>query len=376
MPVICLEKNTPKGAVCQVFENVNTGGVSLTVFELVTAVFAMDNFPLREDWDSRKSKHFSGDILRIITATDFLQACTLLSNYKKGGKVSCKKNDVLDLTLDEFKTYSDALTEGFEMAERILQEERIFSSRDLPYTTQLIPLAVLCTLLSDGNQIKSTSVKDKIKKWYWCGVFGELYSGASETRYVNDVVGVMEWINDDSSAPRTVQESYFNPTRLLSLQSRQSAAYKGVMALVYKNHCQDFISGEEMDFTLYKSERIDVHHIFPRDYCEKQHYPKEKWNSVVNKTPMTGSTNKEIGCVAPSKYLAKIEDKGKVSASDLNEYIGSHWIEVDCMRSDDFNNHIINRARKLLSAIEKAMGKIISGKDSQETINAFGGSLS
>ena len=40
IPVITLDKDTPKEAVCQVFENVNTGGVSLTVFELVTAVFA------------------------------------------------------------------------------------------------------------------------------------------------------------------------------------------------------------------------------------------------------------------------------------------------------------------------------------------------
>lgn len=375
MPVICLEKDTPKEAVCQVFENVNTGGVSLTVFELITAIFALDNFELRKDWEERKEKHFSGDLLEILTATDFLQACTLLSTYKKGGTVSCKKKDVLNLTLDEFKKYADVLTSGFEMAEKILQEERIFSSRDLPYTTQLIPLAVLCTLLADGNMIKTTSVKDKIKKWYWCGVFGELYGGANETRYVNDVVGVMDWINDESIMPKTVQEAYFNPTRLLSLQSRQSAAYKGIMALIYKNHCQDFISGEEMDFTLYRDEKIDIHHIFPKDYCEKQNYPREKWNSVVNKTPMTGSTNREIGGVAPTKYLSKIESKGKVSAEALDEYISTHWIDVECMRSDDFDNHIINRAKILLSAIEKAIGKTISGKDSEETIEAFGGSL-
>ena len=49
MPVILLGKETPKEAVCQVFENVNTGGVSLTVFELITAIFAMDDFELRKD---------------------------------------------------------------------------------------------------------------------------------------------------------------------------------------------------------------------------------------------------------------------------------------------------------------------------------------
>ena len=56
IPVITLDKETPKEAVCQVFENVNQGGVSLTVFELVTAVFAMDDFELRPDWENRKYK--------------------------------------------------------------------------------------------------------------------------------------------------------------------------------------------------------------------------------------------------------------------------------------------------------------------------------
>lgn len=375
MPVILLDKNTPKEAVCQVFENVNTGGVSLTVFELVTAIFAMDDFELRKDWEERQKKYFEGDLLSVITATDFLTACTLLSTYKKGGTVSCKKKDVLNLSLEEYKKYVEDLTAGFVEAEKILQEERIFSSKDLPYTTQFIPLAVLCTLLADGNQIKVTNIKNKIKQWYWCGVFGEMYGGANETRYVYDVVGVMDWISDDTKVPRTVQESFFNPTRLLGLQSRLSAAYKGIMALVLKNHCQDFISGREMDFTVYKAENIDIHHIFPRAYCESKKYDKTLWNSVVNKTPITYSTNREIGGVAPSAYLSKIENKGQVAGDVLDKYIGTHWIDVSCCRNDDFHGHIISRAKMLLAAIENATGKSIAGKDSEEVINSFGESL-
>ena len=375
IPVITLDKDTPKEAVCQVFENVNTGGVSLTVFELVTAVFAMDDFELRKDWEDRRQKYFNGDLLSIMSATDFLTACTLLSSYIKGGTVSCKKKDVLNLTLSEYTKYADALSLGFVEAEKILQEERIFSSKDLPYTTQLIPLAVLCTLLAENNHIKVTSIKDKIKQWYWCGVFGEMYGGANETRYVYDVVGVMAWINDPNSIPRTIQESYFNPGRLLSLQSRLSAAYKGVMALIYKNHCKDFISGREMDFSLYKSESIDIHHIFPKDYCEKQGYPKTKWNSVVNKTPISYSTNREIGGVAPSQYLSRIEKKGQVSADVLDSYLETHFIDVEKCRKDDFDNYFINRASVILDAIEKATGKAVPGRDSEETIQAFGGSL-
>lgn len=380
MPVILLDKSTPKEAVCQVFENVNTGGVSLTVFELVTAIFAMDNFELRKDWDERKKTYLNGDLLSVITATDFLTACTLLSTYNKAiinksGAVSCKKKDVLNLSLSEYQKYSEKLTNGFVEAEKILQEERIFSSKDLPYTTQFIPLAVLCTLLDEDNQIKVTNIKNKIKQWYWCGVFGEMYGGANETRYVYDVVGVMEWIKDDTKLPRTIQESYFNPTRLLGLQSRLSAAYKGIMALILKNHCKDFISGREMDFVVYKAENIDIHHIFPRAYCEKQNYNKTLWNSVVNKTPISYSTNREIGGVSPNTYLTKIESKGKVTSDDLNEYLESHLIDVNCCRSDDFKQHIIKRAKLLLSAIENATGKTISGKDSEEVINSFGESL-
>ena len=53
LPVINLGPETPKEAVCTVFEKVNTGGVTLNVFELATASFAADaeSFSLRDDWD-------------------------------------------------------------------------------------------------------------------------------------------------------------------------------------------------------------------------------------------------------------------------------------------------------------------------------------
>ncbi|WP_318538506.1 DUF262 domain-containing protein [Geobacillus thermoleovorans] len=88
VPVIMLRKPTPKEAVCQVFENVNTGGVSLTVFELLTATFAAEDFKLRDDWTDREAKlKKSGEIynkvLSDISSTDFLQAVALLATYNR-----------------------------------------------------------------------------------------------------------------------------------------------------------------------------------------------------------------------------------------------------------------------------------------------------
>ena len=252
----------------------------------------------------------------------------------------------------------------------LLIEESIFDKRDLPYTTQLIPLAVLCTLLLPDNRIKSSNVKNKIKQWYWCGVFGELYGSANETRYVNDVVGVMKWL-DGGDLPKTIVDSYFNPMRLLMLQSRRSAAYKGIMALIMKNNSRDFISGQAMSLALYKASGIDIHHIFPRNYCQKKGYDSLKWDSIINKTPISYSTNREIGGAAPSIYLARIEKK-KVEQGDLRDFLSSHWIDMDDCMSDDFEHFIVHRARRILDAIASATGKPISGRDSEEVKNTFG----
>lgn len=375
MPVIFLENDTPREAVCQVFENVNTGGVSLTVFELVTAIFAIDEFNLRADWEERKEKYFDDELLSAVSATDFLTACTLLTSYRKGGTVSCKKKDVLALRLTDYRQYADEMADGFKKAAHdILMEEKIFSDNDIPYTTQLIPLAVLCVLLKDGSTL-SANIKNKLKQWLWCGVFGELYGSALDSRYVNDVVEVMAWIKDGAKPPRTVEESYFSPTRLLSVQTRNSAAYKGIMALILKNGSRDFISGSPMDIASYVKDKIDIHHIFPKDYCKKRGLPREKWNSAVNKTPIAYGTNRKIGSKAPSVYIRDIERTEQADTSALDEYLASHWIDASMLRTDNFDGFFIERAKNLLNAIETATGKPISGRDSDEVVKAFGAKL-
>lgn len=387
VPVITLYKDTPKEAVCQVFENVNTGGVSLTVFELITATFAADNFELRKDWDDRynqlieKSSFASSDkksaVLSVVSSTDFLTAITLLSRYyikEEGGEaISCKKKDVLRLTIEEYKKYADDLTkDGFIQSANFLKEQRIFSSRDIPYSTQLIPMSVIFTILKERTQ--DSTVKEKISRWYWCGVLGEMYGGANESRYANDVSGVVDWINGGEE-PVTVRDSYFQLLRLLSLQTRLSAAYKGIMALILKEKCCDFISGREMDFTVFLDENTDIHHIFPQAYCMSNNIKKEKWNSVVNKTPLFARTNRIIGGNSPSKYLNEIEINGHVTKSDLNDYVKSHLINVNDLRSDNFDDYFIKRSEALLILISKATGKKITNLNGEDVLREFGREL-
>ena len=235
VPVISMEKETPLEAVCQVFENVNTSGVSLTVFELVTASFAMNKFDLRNDWENRREKFFNAGILSIVASTDFLTACTLLASYKRGGTVSGTRKDVLKLKIDDYKDNSESLTKGFLEAKNFLKGEGVFDISCLPYASQLVPLAVICALLYENNMLHLPNVREKVRQWYWCGVFGEMYGGASEGRYSSEIKSVMKWMCDSWLPSNVIQVAYFSPMRLIKLQNRNSAAYKGFIALILKN---------------------------------------------------------------------------------------------------------------------------------------------
>jgi hypothetical protein len=376
VPTIELLRDTPKEAVCQVFEKVNMGGVTLTVFELVTAMFAAENYNLREDWDKRKERINEQDVLKGMDATAFLTAVTLLSSYQRNQEdaskpVTCKRKDVLKLTLEDYKRNADTIEDGLKKTARFLAREKIFDSRTLPYTTQLIPLSVICTLL--GNNFEIDTTRRKLAQWYWCGVFGELYGGANETRFGMDVPDFMAWL-ENQDQPRTIRDSGFAPTRLLSMQSRLSAAYKGLMALLMQAGSNDFLSGDPIEITSYFDLAIDIHHIFPKAYCATK-YKRSLWNSSVNKAPLSSKTNRIIGGKAPSAYLGNIEKQFNMDSPRLDEILKTHKIAPDLLRSDSFEGFIRDRASNLLDLIEAATGKRIAGRDSDEVIHEYGDAL-
>lgn len=381
IPVITLNKNTPKEAVCQVFENVNTGGVALNTFELVTAIFASSGFKLRQDWENRVEcfKKHKAKVLSNVSAVDFLTAMTLYTKYlaykeNPNNAVLCKRKNVLELKKQDYEKYANSLERAFLEAAKFLNGLCIYSERDVPYSTQLIPLSAVIAAL--GNKFHYSDVKDKIAQWFWCGIFGEMYGGANETRYALDMVGLMNWICNNGELPDTIKRAYFDPCRLLSLQTRNSAAYKGVMALIMKNGACDFISSEKMNLTYFIDDNVDIHHIFPKNYCIKENLGQndDKWNSIINKTPLSAKSNRMIGGKSPGEYLKNIE-KNMEDTSKLSKNLESHLISIKDIYSNNFDSYFIKRAKSILGLISNAMGKNISGLESKDVINLYGCSL-
>lgn len=130
------------------------------------------------------------------------------------------------------------------------------------------------------------------------------------------------------------------------------------MALLYKAQCKDFVNGITVDKVSAMTKSPDIHHIFPQKYCIDHGIARQKWNSIVNKTPLLLESNRAIGGNAPSQYIPKILSRNKDLTEDvLRERIESHFIDYDELKADDFDAYFVDRAKKLLSLIDKAMGK-------------------
>jgi hypothetical protein len=388
LPIIELKKGTTKEAVCLVFEKVNTGGVPLSVFELVTASYAADGYNLRDDWygstlrnvQSRHKRLSTEPLLAAVQATDFLQAITMLETLRqrradlatgKTGRqvtpVSAKRENVLDLTLEAYKGWADKVEQGFLYAAKFLRKECLTDLRDLPYRTQIAPLAAVLTVLKE--RWLEPRIHAKLAQWYWCGVLGELYGGAVETRVANDVEELFAWIGSEGDPPRTVSDAAFRPDRLDRLSSRLSAAYKGLNLLVLREGAKDFFWKANIRELEDEDISLDVHHIFPQDWCGKHDIPRKRWNSIVNKTPISYKANRMIGGVALSQYLQKIQHHRQVQLSDseMDRIVESHLIPTDHLRRDDFDNFYEARKTALLSLIERVMGKqLLTGQMPEE----------
>lgn len=373
VPAIVLVKETPKEAVCQVFEKVNTGGVSLTVFELLTATYAVSNFRLRDDWRDRQKRLRKEDVLKSVLDTDFLQSITLLATRarraqaKSAGEppekwpgISCKRKDVLKLKLADYQRWADPVEEALMGAAKLLHSQKVFKSSDLPYRTQLVPLAAILTVL--GAKAENEGVRQKLIRWLWCGVLGELYGSATESRFARDLPEVVEWVAGGPE-PATVSEALFRRGRLYTLRTRNSAAYKGLYALLMRDGSQDFRTGDTIERATYFDESIDIHHLFSQKWCIDNEIPAGRYNSIINKAPLSARTNRMIGGNAPSDYLERVQKSAEIAPDRMDDIIRSHVADPAAMRANDFEAFHDAREQALLDRIEQAMGKAVLGRD-------------
>jgi hypothetical protein len=262
------------------------------------------------------------------------------------------------MPLSAYQAWAEPLGKGFLEVHQFLTHLGFHHPKFLPYRAQLVPLAAVFALI--GERWLEPQIQNKLSQWYWCGVFGELYGSASESRIALDLQQLMTCIDDASSPlPATIIAAGFQPSRLDTLRSRTSAAYRGLYVLLQKQGAEDFYWKAKM-VEIDRNERgIDIHHIFPRKWCESKTISPRVYDSIVNKTAISLKANRKIGGNAPSVYLAQIENDKTVllNPQAMDAILSTHCIAPSFLRKDDFDGFYESRRAALLKLVEHAMGK-------------------
>lgn len=179
-----------------------------------------------------------------------------------------------------------------------------------------------------------------------------------------DIQELMDWVRGGDREPVTVRDANFQPARLETLRSRNSAAYKGISVLVQRQGAKDFFwksTIRDLAETDWKENQLDIHHIFPKKWCESYDIPPARYDSILNKTPISSKANRTIGGKAPSEYLNQLQTHETVQLDDagMDAILVTHCIDPTALRQDDFEGFISSRRQALLVKIETAMGKSI-----------------
>ena len=333
----------------------------------------------------RPSGQKSG-VIGEVSNTDFLQVISLFYTRERRKRaelegrigrdlpqVTGKREALLSLPLEAYQKYEKQVEEGFVRAAKFLHMLHIYRIFDLPYQSQIVPLAAILADIGDGWEHEAN--RNKLVQWYWNGVFGELYGSSVDTRNAKDFIEVPVWLKNGPE-PATVSETTFRADRLKTMRMRLSAAYKGLNALLMKEGARDFRTGQRFDHTVFFGENVDIHHIFSQDWCKKRGIPSHVYDSIINKTPLSFRTNRIIGGSAPSSYLARLEagdsNTPSIPVTSLDNYLASHLIDPALLRADDFEAFLVDRQNQLLKLIEGAMGKAAYRGESRDEENDDG----
>lgn len=354
-PVVTLSDKTEPDALCTIFETLNRTGVKLSVFELLTARFWPQNINLRDLWDKARE---ANPIIEDFEVDPYyiLQAIALASRKAP----SCKRGDVLNLAPADITNWWQPVVDGLTTGLTILRDDcRVTLPKWLPYQTMLAPLAAVLAKCGMPKTAEAGVQREKIKRWFWCAVFGQVYESSPNSQAARDVGEIGAWFAD-GSPPETVTALRFDPKALRDVTPRQRSIYRGTICLILgaSAGARDFHTQAIITGNLINAQGIDDHHIFPDDFLLKQKgiTLARTRDCVLNRTLIDRTTNQMISNRAPSDYMAEIRD---TPGFPFDTVLNSHCLptgETSPIWSDDYEGFLMWRQERLWQEIKRVTG--------------------
>lgn len=315
------------GRVCAIFEKLNSTGVELSVYDLLTARLYRSGIRLHDLWDEacrthpRLSSWSNGKADQHKFGVIVLRTLALLRGLDPKPRILIDL-DPVDFARD-WKKAVDAVERAIELITLVDSDGfGVFSEKWLPGYGLLPILAALRSEI-DVRHLGEQE-RDDLRRWYWCNVFLERYSSAVESKSRKDYAEMTRHWFEKGPEPDVFQEAknvIGSPGfRIRTSASYASAVYSGVFCLLAIRKARDWKRGENIQL-----QELQDHHIVPKAYLKRHDLTRSVMvNSIANRTLISDETNNKIKDKAPGEYLDSAEIIQKENREDL---LLPHFIE-------------------------------------------------
>lgn len=295
------------GRVCAIFEKLNSHGVELTVYDLLTAKLYRSNIRLHDmwalacqknprlrSWSRGKADHEKFGVL-------ILRTLTLLRDLDP------KPKALINLNPEGFQRDWERACESMEKALSQVENTSqdgfgVFDEKWLPGYSLLPPLAALRAVI-DEHRLGANARQD-LRRWYWSNVFLERYSSAVESKSRRDYSDFTQyWLHGGPTPAVFVEAEQRIGSTAFSIRdstSKSSSTYSGVFSLLAIGNARDWRREENIQL-----QTLQDHHIFPRNYLKGKGITKrDAVNTIANRTLISNETNNKIKDEAPAGYMS------------------------------------------------------------------------
>ena len=353
IPVLTLSRDVTLDAVCTIFETINRTGTRLSLFDLLTARFRIDNIFLREEWEVAQRNYPELEQYEI---DPFHLLRAIAAIVSRGHTVT--RQDVLDLTGEDFRHFWNKVAEEMAWVLRVFRDDcGLVSSKWMPYDPMIVaPTAALVDFGALDHSMRG-SVRQKLRQWFFASALSSRYEHGATSRIAQDFRELSRWFGGDPT-PQWICDLALDPDTFSAAVSLQSAAYKAVLCFYLTQRPRDLVTGEPIERSVVRAGDVQDHHVFPRAFVRKM-FPNTSLDvdTVFNRILIDGTTNRRIGSKPPSTYLRAIREgliEHGVSPRRLDDMLESHLLPgfgADVFQQDDFEQFIRMRQQRVIDAL-------------------------
>ncbi len=344
---VLLRKEDIDSAI-EVFTRINTGGQTLTLFEIMSAKTYDEKlcFDMQTKWADfiRELKDIKYES---ISSTIVLSVLALVLSRTK----ECKRKTILTLDKqDIIDTWDQVISALKDSIDYFRTTYRIPVSRLLPYDSLLVPFAYFFYQQQARPEAKQ---RKYLEEFFWRMSLSFRYSSSTESRLAQDIKRIEKILKTERPEYNDIKVYLDSAQDLIDTNFSAGNSYcKAIICLLAYREPKDFQDNGRVildNSWLKAANSKNYHHFFPKAYLNGKTALNS--NSLMNITLVSDHLNKrKIGSKAPSVYIGDFADQN----SDIDIALNSHFINLKGfgVESNDYQQFLTARAEKVFAHLK------------------------